>query len=86
MNAISLLLGQDAEFDKAIRGPNTLPDRGDLKIITKDKGTEGGNPIAVLTFTVQLPDGKEYKAQTVTTVRLLLSVLAGLRGRYGDLV
>ncbi len=80
---ISLILGNDAAFDEAVHGDGAIPDNGDLKLITKDKGTEEGNPIACLTFTVQV-DGKPYRAQTVLTVRTLQCALAGLRGRYGD--
>ena len=73
--------GTGRAFDDALK--DTLPDGGDLQIITKDAGTVNGNPVAILTFTVELPDGTFRKAQTVTTVALLMGTLAILRGKYG---
>lgn len=84
MEHVRLVLGIDEEFDAALRGPDVLQDRGDLSIITKDHGTVGGRPIVLLTFTVRLPDGREMKAQTVTTLGNFMSAAAGLRGRYGE--
>lgn len=58
--------------------------RGDVHIVTKDGATDGGKAAALIAFSVQLPDGSVRIAQAVTTVRLLMSALAALRGRYGD--
>lgn len=63
---------------------DSLPECGDLAVITKDGGMESGAAGAVITFTVQLPDGTIGRAQAATTVRLLISLGAALSGRYGD--
>lgn len=82
---IRIVLGDDAEFDKALgRGsPGVLRDGGDLAIISKDKGTEQGRPVVVLTFTVELPDGSWKAAQTTVTYRELFCAVKALEGRYG---
>jgi hypothetical protein len=79
---ISLDDGTGAKFDEALR--DTLPDGGDLRVVTKDNGTVGGRPIVMLTFTAQLPDGSVRRVQTVTTVRQFQAVAAAIRGRYGE--
>jgi len=86
-NTLSVFLDPDhdgKDFDSVVHHKDALPDFGDLKIITKDKGTVGGRPIAVLTFTVAMPDGTQRIAQTVTTVRLLKTALGAIAGRYRD--
>lgn len=83
MESIELRLGRSEIFDQLVHG-GSLPECGNVVIATKDKGTDQGNPIVVIAFDVQLPDGSVRKAQTVTTVRLLQMTLAALRGRYGD--
>jgi len=86
VNHLPLSLGQDSEFDATVHGRDgvpTLRDGGDLRIITKDEGTEAGRALACLTFTVEV-DGKPVRAQTVTTVRLLVTALHALMGRYGN--
>jgi hypothetical protein len=72
--------GTGKAFDHAPR--NSLPDGGDLRIITKDNATTEGNAAVLLTFTVEFPDGNLHNAQTVTTVRLFLAAAAAMRGRY----
>lgn len=82
MEKIEVLLddGTGRAFDAALQG--TLPEAGDLCIITKDRATEGGNPGALLTFTVGLPDGKFARAQAVATVKNLILALDVLRVKY----
>ena len=81
MEMVRVVLDNDAEYDDAVgRG---LPECGDLEIITKDKGTRDGNPVAVITFSVRLPDGSSARAQAVTTVNNLQMALGALDGRYG---
>lgn len=84
MEHLPVNLNDTELFDNTVRGLDgvqTLRDAGDLQIITKDQGTEGGRAIACLTFSVEV-DGKLVRAQTVTTVRLLATALSALRGRY----
>jgi hypothetical protein len=81
---IRIILDQDGgkTYDQALKG--TLQDHGDLSIITKDKGTAGGRPIVMLTFSVQTPDGTRQRVQTVTTLRNFLGAASILYGRYGQ--
>jgi hypothetical protein len=74
--------GKGSEFDKAIRGPDVLPECGDLRIVTKNQGTQSGRAIACITFTVTLPDGTRARAQTVNTVRNLANALRVLAAVY----
>lgn len=70
-------------FDKVVE--HSLPEGGDLTIVTKDHATRDGNPAAVLTWTVQTRDGKYDRVQAAVTVRLLLQALHALMGRYSHL-
>jgi hypothetical protein len=73
-------------FDAIIQGTaphDTLPEGGDLMLITKHGGTESERAIAMLTFTVEV-GGKMRRAQAVTTVKLLKACLKMLNGRYTD--
>jgi len=83
MDAIQVILddGTGAEFGRALMG--TLPDGADLKIITKDKGTESGKACAMLTFTVETDTGYR-RVQTVVSIRHLLVALGIVCVRYED--
>ena len=83
MSLISLVFDNPTAFDTAVHGG--LPEGRNLRIITKPNGTESGHPIAVLTFTVQMPDKSERSAQAVVTVGNLMMALAALKGRYPHL-
>jgi len=72
--------GGGKEFDKALKG--TLPDGGDLKVITKERATAKGEPGVIITFTVQLPDGTIKRVQTVTTARLFANAGLAIATRY----
>ncbi len=75
---------QQGEFDEILK--NSLPDGGDISIITKDNATVGGDPAIMVTFHVQLPDGTFAKAQTVTTMKLFLTTVNVLNAKYGHLL
>lgn len=79
MEAITCELSAE-KFDKALHGgldnKPVLPEAGDLAIYCKPKATIGGNGMAVITFTVQLPDGTKARAQATTTAALLETVLS----------
>lgn len=84
MEGVRIRLADEDLYDKLCRGPESLRDCGDLMVVTKDSGTEGGRPIVLLTFTVEMPDGTFRRAQTAVTGRLFAGVCAAFRGRYGD--
>lgn len=73
------------KFDEAVRGglPDGLPvlqEGRDLAVYVKPGATAGGKAAAVLTFTVQLPDGSFARAQAVTTLALLESLGMAAKG------
>ena len=74
----------DQAFDAAVHGPQegqpSLPEGGDMAIYVKRNATVGGNAMAVITFTVQLPDGTLRRAQCPTTVANLINALSILKG------
>lgn len=72
------------KFDHSVHGvpegQPSLPEGGDLAIYVKKNATELGNAMAVITFTVQLPNGTIRRVQCPTTVANLIAVLGILRG------
>ncbi len=83
METIHVTFNDRAAFDQAVHAHESLRERGDLEIITIDDGTEDGQPAAVITFSVRLPDNTGgYRAQAVTTVRALTMALSAIQGRY----
>lgn len=83
MESVTCLLSAE-HFDKAVHGGldanPVLPECGDLAVYVKPNATVNGNPMAVLTFTVRLPDGSFARAQSTTTLALWESVLRIFRG------
>lgn len=80
-----LQIALDSErFDKAVHGGldcyRVLPEYGDLAIYVKPGATLRGRPMAVFTFTVQLPDGTRFRAQAVTTLTNLKNALHAIQG------
>jgi len=82
MEKFEIKLNNHLVYDGALKG--SLPEHGDIAIVTKDGAMESGAAAAMITFSVDLPDGTKQRVQTVTTVKLLLGALAALRGRYDD--
>lgn len=83
MEAITIAI--DAEkFDQSVHGtpegPPSLKEGGDMAIYVKKKATVNGNAMAVVTFTVQLPNGTLARAQCATTAVNLMAALAVLKG------
>lgn len=77
-------------FDKAVHGGidhPVLAEGGDLAVYVKPDATHGGNPMAVITFSVQLPDGSMARAQAATTLRILETMLRIIQGwkKYGHI-
>lgn len=82
MEMVTIAL-DDAKFDAAVHGtegPPSLSESGDLAIYVKKNATKGGNAMAVVTFTVKLPDGKMRRTQATTTATNLINALAVLKG------
>ena len=73
-------------FDAIIQGTAqhpTLPEGGDLSVITKHDGAISGRAIAMLTFTVQV-EGVSMIAQAVTSIKLLKQMLRMIDAKYTD--
>lgn len=84
MEHLQILLNKPREFDEAVHGKGevpSIPEAGDLSIITKDLGTDEGRALAVITFTAE-HEGKRVRCQAVTTVRVLEALLGAINGRY----
>ena len=82
MNVLNVQLNGIERFDEVIS--NSLPEGGDLEIITKDAGMKTGNGCVMFTFTVQLPDGSRTRAQSVTTMRMFRAIANAIVTSYDD--
>lgn len=80
MEQLRLILGQDKEFDQIVHG--AAPQASGITIATKDAGTQGGMPVAVISFDAEV-DGKRVRVQATTTLRLLVGFYSACKGRYG---
>ena len=80
MESIAINLNDAEKFDSILK--DSLPEGGDLQIITKNGATVGGQPAVMFAFSVQLPDGSLKKAQIVTTLRLVTTILRALEQKY----
>lgn len=81
MEAITIRPKDAKSFDDLVH--NSLPDDGHLIIATKEGATQEGNPAVVISFGVQVGQ-KTYRAQTVTTLRLLTVAMNGIRAAHID--
>lgn len=86
MEAVSIVLGQDDAYDRAVHGDDKLPalrEGGDLQFITKDHALVSGRAGICIAFSVEV-DGKLRRAQATTTVRNMQMLAAALSGRYDE--
>lgn len=81
MESIELCLSDAPQFDALLECG--LPEGGDLKIITKEDGLNEGLSAAMITFSVQLPDGNVERAQAVVSIRELRTVLREILTHHG---
>ncbi len=72
------------QYDKALKG--TLPDDGQVKIIVKDRATEQGDPGVMVTFGVEVDDGRFEQAQTCITAKLFTSAARAILARFPHLL
>lgn len=82
MEHLQTKLNDVERFDEVIR--NSLPDGGDMEIVTKDAGMESGRGIVMVTFTVRCPDGSLRRAQSVTTMRNFRAIAYAIFSTYDD--
>lgn len=80
MESFAILINKQDEYQKVLDG--SLPDLGDAVIITKDGATVEGQPAVMIAFTVRMPDGSFKVVQTVTTLKLFLTVADTLKATY----
>lgn len=86
---IRLLIDNPEKFDRLVHGtPDTpsLPDTGEIEIVTKAGQTEDGRSIVVISWLTKYPDPEAPKGsgclarvQTVLTVSGLLMAMHGLK-------
>lgn len=79
MEKLEVKLNNIARFDEVIQ--NSLPDGGDLEIITKDAGMQSGRGIVMFTFSVDV-GGTLHRVQTVTTMRMFRSIANAIISTY----
>lgn len=83
MESLEIILS-DEKFDAAVHGPPdgqpSLASGLDLSIFVKKRALASGKAAAVITFSVQLPNGQVRRAQAVTTVTNLITALSALKG------
>lgn len=82
MEILDLKLNGIDRFDEVLK--DSLPDNGDLEVITKDAGMVSGRGIVMFTFTVALPDGTVRRAQTVTSMRMFRAIANAIVSTYDD--
>ena len=80
MESVTIKLNDSLAFDAILK--NSLPEGGDLTIITKDNATITGSPVVMIAFTVEV-NGRIEQVQAVTTMKLFVSVLRALGAKYG---
>jgi len=81
MEAATIKLNNAEQYDALVH--DGLPQASGITVVTKDKGTDQGRPVAVIAFDAQLPDGTVRTVQATVTVRLLQQLAAATIGRYG---
>lgn len=81
MEHLQVKLNDIERVDEVIK--NSLPDGGDLEIITKDDGMVSGRGIVMFTFSVDI-GGEIRRVQTVTTMRLFRSIANAIVSTYDD--
>ena len=86
MEVMNIKVQNEKAFDEAVHGDAALPCVvGELSIVTKDKGTDGGRAIACVHFDVVVGDEPQIRrAQITTTVVLLKALLRVLDRHYDD--
>lgn len=82
MEQLRTKLNDVERFDAVLK--DSLPDAGDLEIITKDAGMVSGRGIVMFTFMVQLSDGSRKRVQTVTTMRSFRAIASAIAATYND--
>lgn len=82
MEALKIKLNNVKRFDEIIKA--SLPEDGDMEIITKDAGMVTGRGIVMVTFTVRLPDGTKARAQSVTSLRMFKSMADAINATYDN--
>ena len=75
MESVTIAIDKAEEFDEIVH--NSLPDNGELRVVTKAGGMVSGKSIAVLSFGV-LVNGKMQRVQIVKSVSLLASTFGAL--------
>lgn len=80
MEQLTVSLDDGAKFDRCLE--EGLPEDGNVELIIKEAGTESGQPIVMLTWTVMLPSGAFRRVQAVTTTRLLAMAGMAVAGHH----
>ena len=82
MEQLRVRINDAGLYDRAIK--ESIPELGDMMIVTKDGAMESGRSSVMVTFRVTLPDGTIQRVQAATTVKLFKMACAALTGAYND--
>ncbi len=82
MESFDVKINKPEDFDAAIQ--TSLPELGDICLITKHGATQSGRTAVMLTFHVQLPDGTIRRVQAVTTMKLFRTIATTFLNTYTD--
>ena len=72
MENLEVRINNAERYDEVLK--DTLPEYGDLEIITKDAAMKSGRAAVMFTFTVDLPDGSVKRVQAVTPLRVFRAI------------
>lgn len=82
MEKLELKINKPELYNAVLK--DSLPDFGDIEIITKHGVTKAGQAGVMITFSVQMPNGEKKRVQTCTTMSLFRAVTAAFQSTYTD--
>ena len=76
------LIFDGQEFDRVVHGSLPCGSENDAAIVCKDEATQNGKPCVCITFIAGTPSDGPRRVQLVITARTLLTLAAGIAGKY----
>ena len=74
MEPITFSLNNDERWDAVIKSRESyiMPVSGGLEIVTKNSIDDSGKTVAMVTFTIKLPNGDNLRVWSVTLVEMIV--------------
>lgn len=82
MEKLEIKINKAERYDEVIK--DSLPECGDMEIVTKDAAMVSGRAGVMVTFRVELPDGTLKRVQSVTPMRAFRAMALALSTTYDD--